>query len=355
MAVSDPEYRLLEDFLATPMVSNNMDINILKVGGPGEIFTGNPDELAHEYNLLALRFHPDQNKSATAQDEFIRLQELYRAAQAQLELDFWETKSSLRFGGYRARFRRKLPLQIGTMYVGDSHVVFMIEAAHRALFDNAVQTIKGFGYASDQMQKEMSRYLPTIKAQVDLPQHCVVVLEKTPDLILLRDIPRTVPEWDRHVAWIVSCLHNIRCYLEYSGLTHNNISADTCFVSPEHHSVAVLGGWWYAAKPGTKLKAVPAESYELFSPAMQASKLADYQLDRELVKALARELLGDRVGTRLLASKPAPDAFLNWARCTSSATAVKEYESWGRVLDTSYGKRKFIPLEITADQIYGAA
>jgi hypothetical protein len=325
--------------------------SILDVVLPGEIFSGDPAELAHEYNQLALRYHPDMNRSPAAQDEFVKLQALYLAAQEQLKLNFWETVDSIRFDKYRARFRRKLDIPVGQMYVGDGYVIFRIDRIHKALWDNATQTIQAFRYATNEMQKEFSRYLPQIKTTIELPAHYIMVLEKTPDLLLLHDVPRTIPDWDRHVAWIVSSLHNIRCYLEFAGLTHNDISLDTCFVSPEFHSVALLGGWWYARPDSHKLLAVPTASYELFGPTMQTSRLADYSLDRELIRALTRELLGDRIGTKLTGT--APTALVDWARCTSSLNAIKEYEAWDKVLEASYGPKRFIPMSITADQIYG--
>jgi hypothetical protein len=331
-------------------------LNLLDVTAPGEIFSGDPAELDHEFRLLARQHHPDVNRSPTSEDEFRRLQELHEKAKVQFELGFWETKSTLRFEAdgtaYRARFRRKLDLPIGTMFVGDSHVIFMIEAAHQTLFENALNTIRSFRYASKDMQEEIDRYLPVIKQTARLPQHRVMVLDKTPDVLLLRDIPHDIPEWDRHVAWMISCLHNIRCYLEFAGLTHNDISPDTCFISPEHHSVLLLGGWWYARPAGHKLLAAPTTSYELFGPIMRSSRLADYSLDRELVRALARELLGDRIGTKLTGT--APTALVDWARCTSSLNAIKEYEAWDKVLAAGYGAKKFIPMNITSKSIYGA-
>jgi hypothetical protein len=239
------------------------------------------------------------------------------------------------------------------MYVGNSHITFLIEKDHKNLWDNAISMIKGLRYASDKMKQEMSRYLPTIRTTAELPKHYALVLNKTPDLILLRDIPNTIPEWDRHVAWIISSLYNLTCYLEFAGVTHNDISLDTYFISPEYHSGALLGGWWYSCKKGDKLLAVPTDSYNLFPPTMRKTRVADHSLDKELLRALGRELLGDRAGTRLSINEAAPLPLINWLRCATSQPATKEYSLWDKVLEESYGKKKFMHMDISPESIYG--
>jgi hypothetical protein len=328
-------------------------VSLLDVESPGEVFSGDIGLLKAEFDKLALMYHPDVNNSPRANDEFIHLQYLHQRAQEELKEGYWESKTAIEFSSYRARFIKKVELPIGNMYVGSSHVTFLIRKEHKALFDNATSMIKLFYYPSDKMKEEVSRYLPSIRTTVELPNHYVLVVNKTPDLILLRDIPTTIPDWDKHVAWILSTLYNLMCYFDYAGITHNDISLDTYFVSFEYHSGALLGGWWYSRKRGDKLLSVPTYAYDLFSPVMKKTKQADFSLDKELVRALGRELLGDRTGTRLLTNKAAPQPFVNWLRCATSMKAVKEYALWDKVLHESYGKKKFIKADITAEKIYG--
>ena len=324
-------------------------MNILAVESPGELFSGSNSTLKSEYDTLLFKYHPDMNKSPRAQDEFIQLQKMYDLAQKALEAGLWETKDTLLCSSYRMKFRRKMDFPLGKMYVGDTHLTFLIEKSYESLWNNALAVIKGFKYPSSKMEKEISRYLPSIRVSFELPNYFVLVLNKTPDLILLRDVPSTIPDWDKHVAWMISSIHNLMCYLEYAGLTHNDISLDTYFISPEFHSGALLGGWWYSCTRGKKLITVPKTSYELFSPAMKKNLVADPALDRELLRALGRELLGDRSGSRLLSGTPAaPSPIINWLRCATSKTAVEEYALWDKVIIQSYGTKKFIPMDLTA-------
>jgi hypothetical protein len=201
------------------------------------------------------------------------------------------------------------------------------------------------------MKEEMSRYLPVIKANMKLSDGSyMLILEKTPDVLLLKDVlayyDRTsYPEfWDRHVAWMQSRLYNIMCYMHLYGIVHNSISEETVFVSPEFHSVCLLGGWYYAVKENTKMISVPAKLYNLIPPAVKASKMASYTTDMELSKALGRECLK---------KVTAPVAFTNWLKFSSGEVPAKEFKTWQeKVLVDSYGKRKFVELKLTGDMIY---
>jgi hypothetical protein len=328
-------------------------MDILALESPGEIFSGKANMLKSEYDSLLHKYHPDKNKSPNAHEEFVHLQKLHELAKKALQDSLWETRNKLLCGRYHMAFHRKLEFPLGKIYIGDTHLTFLVERKHEVLWNNALKTIKNFKYPNDKMKQEMSRYLPSIRVAFDIPNYFVLVLNKTPDLLLLRDIPTTIPDWDRHVAWIISTLHNFMCYLEFAGLTHNDISLDTYFISPEHHSGALLGGWWYSCKKGEGLTSVPKSSYELFSPTMKKTLIADHSLDKELLRALGRELLGDRSGTRLLIGEPhAPLPIINWLKCATSKPAVAEYKLWDKVLQDSYGKKRFIPMDVSTKTIY---
>ena len=147
-------------------------------------------------------------------------------------------------------------------------------------------------------------------------------------------------------------LHNLVCYLEYAGLTHNDISPDTYFISPLRHSGALLGGWWYATETGNRIKKLNARSYRLLPPDIRAAKNADNRLDFELVRATGREMLGDITGVKLESMNVAPKAMVDWLRFVSTGNAIEDYERWGDVLQASFGPRRFVEMKLTADVLY---
>lgn len=140
--------------------------------------------------------------------------------------------------------------------------------------------------------------------------------------------------------------------MNYIKLTHNSLTAETYFISPEHHSGALLGGWWYAVPFKDKMLGVPSVVYSIMPPKVKADKKGDFNTDLESIRALGREMLGDRNGTRLKDMKVAPDSVVEWLRGASSSKAVDDYASWDSALEKGFGKRKFVEMPINVDIIY---
>jgi hypothetical protein len=122
------------------------------------------------------------------------------------------------------------------MVYGDRVICYIVKPDYKDLFGQYMETVKyGFKYENDDMKREIEKYLPAVldNFETDKGDH-VVVLSKTPDVFLLKDVldfyKGEIPP--KHVAWITSSLCNLACYLRYTGLTHNGISEMTCFVSP---------------------------------------------------------------------------------------------------------------------------
>ncbi len=201
-------------------------------------------------------------------------------------------------------------------------------------------------------------YLPTLRKIFETEDGCLcMMIDKSRDLLLLRDVllyyKGHMPE--RHAAWIMSTLHNLLCYFEHAGLTHNDISPDTYYISPLYHSGALLGGWWYATEAGNRINKLNARSYGLLPPDAKVDRTADPRLDGELVRATGREMLGDITGVNLESMHAAPKAMIDWLRFVSTGDAIEDYERWGNVLQDSFGPRKFVQMKLTADDLYKPA
>lgn len=254
---------------------------------------------------------------------------------------------------YRVTFRRHHKFEFGDFYVSDNSVTFIVDEKYKSLSDNFIKITK-FKYASEKMEEEFSRYLPQIVGNFNTQNKQVVIIKKTQDLLLLKD----VMEWlskakdiDRYVAWIISTLLNLNCYLKYMGISHNDISVNTYFISPIHHSGFLFGGWWYSSLVGEKLHALPRSTMNLTSPRVLSSKIATKEIDQELIKNVGRTLLGDDTGMRL--KRKAPETFVSWLRHPSDKNDFDEYSAWDGVLEQSFGGRRFVKMEIDADMIYG--
>jgi len=146
---------------------------------------------------------------------------------------------------------------------------------------------------------------------------------------------------DRHCAWVVSRLSNIACFLKYNNLVHNGISMTNCFISPKYHTIMLFGGWWYCVPNGEKMIGTQKSVYDVMPVKEKSEKISTYKTDLECVKQIGRQL-----------NKNLPKPFEMWVNKATSGDAFKEFESWNKALDDSYGERKFIVLDISEKDIY---
>lgn len=327
---------------------------------PGELFSGNPDTIKEEYSSLAKAHHPDKNGNTNkATEAMAKINNLYQLSLQLIKDGKWITPGVIKLSAkdnktYEVKYNICHDFELGKMYIGNTVVLYLMNNSHKDLFDNAEKIISGFTYANSDMREEVSKYLPNILAKFETKDDMLgIVIKKTPDLLLLRDVldyfDGKIP--DRHVAWILSSLYNIACYIDYSKLSQNAISLDNYFISPKYHSGSLLGGWWYSVPQEQKMIGVPLNVYSVMPPQIKSNKKGNIQTDLEAIRLIGRELLGDKNGTRL-ASMDIPKPFIDWLRGVSSTVALKDYSNWKDILCKSYGERKFIELNIDNNEFY---
>lgn len=334
---------------------------ILKVSEPGELFTEDLETMKAEYTRLARIWHPDVNdNSVLANEVMTRINTLYGQGTELIRRGRWSKPGYLKLRSldgksHEVTYRRSCDFELGTMYIGDRVVLYLLTEANEAFFANGIRLIEGLGFADDRMRGEVARYLPRVLGRFETWDHCWgLVVAKTPDQFLLQDVLQYYDGQlsDRHVAWILSSLYNLACYLDYSRLAHNAITLDTYFISPQQHNGALLGGWWYATSQGGRMAGVPEPVYPVLPPRVQAEKRGDIQTDLEAIRLIGRELLGDRTGSRLPESGKVPEALVAWLRGAPAENAWDEYSRWKEVLDRSFGPRRFTQMRFTANELY---
>lgn len=334
------------------------ETEILKCVVPEDLFSG-IEKVEDEYKKLIFTWHPDKNPSADP-STFAKIQELYKKAKVKISDGFWKTNFEFMFKDERdtkhvIHFKKFKKLEIGEMFVSENSVSFLIEKENFDLLKNAERSISSFKFFDDKMKKEMLRFLPQVKKKITLKEKTVLVFEKPDTFFSLADIlnffkNKIPPE---HVAWITSSLYNVVCYLNYAGLCHNGISIETVFVNPADHNIALLGGWWYSGRVGEKLTALPRETFAFTPSDVKNSKKHSHIIDTESVKTVARNVLGDINGHKLLSDKNIPKAFLNWVRSPANESAVEDYKTWRKiVIPASFAERKFVDMKIKKDDIY---
>ncbi|WP_052119870.1 J domain-containing protein [Inquilinus limosus] len=258
---------------------------------PGRLFTGDPDAARREYHALAIRWHPDRCGEIEAGRVFRHVAALYRAAGRRLRDRAWRTPGVVEFEDeegrrFRLRFLRQKGFELGEMYIGRRTIAFAVAHQHRDLFDNALGAIGSFTFGSDRMRDEIARCQPETVRHLRTADRLVLVVRNPPDMVLLEDLVAHLGGTidPRHAAWIVSSLENLACYLGYAGIVHNAIGPATCFVSSAAHVCALLGGWWYAARVGRPLVAVPARTIDQGPADLARTGIGDPRTDLYLIR-----------------------------------------------------------------------
>jgi hypothetical protein len=330
---------------------------LLALQEPEQLFSS-PETVAEGFRALARRWHPDANAQAKAGEVFAHLASLRDAALRKQRLGLWEGQEELRLrtpSGSSRVFKEisRWSFELGRCHLGPGTLVAILNAEWEDFHRNARLLAKACVGREPRLRSAFLGSLPAVREAFPLADgRPVLVLALAPDLIRLRDLFRHLGHRldPRHVAWIVSGLLNLACYLQRTGLTHNDLSLDTCFVSPRRHFVALPGGWWYGALEGQPLLGLPRRSLDLWP----WTSVGDPGLDLELIRAVARELLGDASGQLLPDLGTAPEALGTWARQASSGSAREDYRHWmENILPASFGSRRFVALEITPDQVHG--
>jgi len=331
---------------------------LLALAEPERLFSPTLAAVKREYRALAWAWHPDRNPAAEAAQVFAHLGGLYRAAVEKLARGIWHAPGLFQCTApdgavHMIRYHARHAFELGEMLLGRTAIAFVVRREFADLYDNAGRAIGRFRFADAGMRAQMAPCLPAATT-IATPDGPVMLVDKAPDLVLLRDLldhlgGALAP---RHVAWVLSSLYNLACWLDHAGLTHNAIGLDTVLVSPAAHRCALLGGWWYAARRGDRLRALPARSAALAPPDMLRARSADPRLDLELIRATGRALLGDETGSRLARERRAPRPLVDWLRCAASDAALDDYRAWGPVLEASFGARRFVELGVTASDIY---
>ncbi len=320
---------------------------------PERLFSGG-GAIKKEWHGLAALWHPDRNPEPRAAGVLQHINMLYQIALQKLASGQWEGAGVLELPDRTLPYLRMLRFELGERYIGETFVAYALEKANRPLFDSALRTAAGFRYADEAMKKEVSCTLPRQEAVAETADRLVLVVKRKPDMVALGDLlDHAAGRLEaRHAAWIVSGLMNIACYLEWAGLMHGAIAADTAFVSPRYHTVALLGGWWYAAPAGAKLLALPQRTLDAVPPMVADAKRAACAVDSELIRQLAREMLGDPGGTKLLRDGSVPRPFAQWIAHPPADSAQADYRNWEKAREASFGARKFAGVPAEAGDIY---
>ena len=315
--------------------------------------------LKQDYFSLLKKWHPDLNKDPQANEVLVHVKALYGRALEKIASKIWAPPGLLELIGKDGRvrkikYRAKRSFELGDMYVGDTVITFAISRAHENLVIAGLRGIGTIRFPNEDFRRNLEQYLPKVEHYFETKDFIIVCMRKRKDEILLSDLIKHLGDRidPKHVAWIMSCLFNLASFLQIQKMTINGISPQTVLVSTPTHSLSILGGWWYSAEYGHTLKALPPDIYRLASRKILLAKKATPFLDLESIRACGRAALGDVTGNSFRMRDDIPKSMAAYLTLPSSSTAVEEYATWMKILEDSFGPRKFVKLEVLPDDIY---
>ncbi|MCU6709605.1 J domain-containing protein [Paenibacillus sp. J5C_2022] len=336
---------------------------ILGMTMPGELFNCNETEMKEEYRELSKRWHPDLNKQdPLAAAVMSRVISLYEEGLKHLSEGKWMGQGFIQFRAIDGKWIRLKPMtsysfELGDVYVCKNSVAYVIGKQHEAFIDNYVQTVAGIRYHDAAMQKAFEPVVPRLKGRFETLRQYMLIVNKPEGYLPLRDVLSyyggVMP--DRHMAWVLSTLYNIGCFLSYNGISHNGIHPDHYYISPSRHDGLLLGGWFYSVPYGERMLGAPADVFQIMSHRTKHLKQGTYETDMDSIRLVGRMLSGDGSGHCLQGKSTMPKPVLDWLLGGAAGHPVEEYEAWDRTLLQGYGRKSFVRMDISASDLYPQA
>lgn len=303
----------------------------IPVNQPWRLFS-NPSVFKDTARELRRAWHPNLNHDPQADKVMAHINVL---------IDAWEDPANRT--GYLSK--HDVP-GVGSFIVQPEKVVYTFDDDALDLRANAWNT--KFKFPSDRIRDDMKHLFPVF----DRIEPNELWFKKSASELNLADVINFLGSLPpKHVAWVMSRLYNLACYLSISNMAHVDISLQNLYADTAKHSVHLYGGWWFGRSFDTKALGAPkwvtGLSKEFASTGIPTRRLVSQQ-----IKEVGKLLLGATSPGSLMQNKNVPSAMTTWLLEPCSLDPIKEYATWGRCLEASFGPRKFVPLILTEKDIY---
>lgn len=334
-----------------------LDAESILTRAPRQLFPGSPEEVRSAFKRLAVKWHPDHNRTdpraATVFNHLRKARDAALGKTSEQQLILTRKRAGDKFA---LDYISSGKSETGQWFVGASTVSYLVDPALEDLCLPAVSM--KWEFYNDQMKNEMTKYLPNRVKWEDTTSGLFLSYRRTPDQLLLSQLL----QWEkvrggtglpdsRHVMWMISSLLNTCCYLEVTKTSHCALIPEYLLVSPEEHSVALTGPPLYATPWGQRPKAVPSAVLEAF-PRLRAPdfKVTDSKLDLTMVRWLAMRALGHNNMAMLARDTSLREDMRKWVTSPAPTSAIKDYTVW----EKARGKRTFTPYDATASEMLSA-
>lgn len=310
-----------------------------------DLFSENESESKRQYREYCKLYHPDSNDSSEASELFAIINEIYNTrrrssvvrATVEEDITFKDIKTDK---GFVISNPVIFKTGISMIYHTATKVVMVYHKSYEKFFNNYLKVVSGLKYADSNMEKEFKRYFPSVLKHFETDNdNMLILLDKTSEVLNLGKIVNSYESMgklfpEKQAAWIMNRLYNIACYLNYNGLVSNGLTLENLWVSPEMHSVLLLGGWEYTTKIGDSMIGCPKEVFNILPIKVKDSKKSSTITDLESIKAIGRKLFkGHNDLTHI-------NKFINYG--INNDNPFDEWDEYGKAVKEQFGKREFI-------------
>ena len=321
-----------------------MDISdILKCRCCMDIF---PEDIALAqplYMALMMKYHPDKCSDPRASEASAVINELY----GKLKKAYCFQEKIFRCGSraIEIRYLMSVKQEYGMEYIGDSNVFFLISNDFADCFTQSEARSDLFfrEYLPQQILAQAEVFLPVTAHIFNTDEGLLIeTCKRKGELPLSKILDFYGGSIDcRHAAWIISRLLGICCFAEVRDIVWNCLAEENLLIDPAEHTVRVGGGWWFAAREGSKMTGVQSSVYDSLSSLSKTDGTAQHLTDLECVKAIARRIL----------PVDAPAAVRDYSESICSSSAFEEMEKWEKTIINGFGRRKFTHMNVRLPDI----
>lgn len=304
-------------------------------------------ELDKRFRQLAREWHPDRNKDPIAGKVMAHISAMHSEAEKR---EAAPTNMFVREDGskFQMEYLRQRACEGFDIFVGETSIAYVVGKTNEDLANRA--SARKWTFEANH-RKDLEPLFPNPTREIRLHDGRMFVYRRNRDQVLLRDLMDAdgkIP--GPSVAWMISRMLNLACFLDYKQVSHLALSPDVLFVSPENHTMALVGPTIFATDYGKKPLAAPKRTLEVV-PAIRGEKFAaGPQADLKLIRDIGLHLLGDPSGNRLRTFDDVRPEIATWLTNPPAPTALEDFQSWEQTL----GPRKFVKYPKSASDYYAA-
>lgn len=321
-----------------------------------DIFKEDIDSINKDYKKFIKIIHPDLNGGDRKFVEATqKLVELHEKAINLINSGRWDEKNVCYFNlingkKIKINYIKETFFELGKSYIGKKSVFYFIDNKNYKFFrkykpENILNSGKWDNRLKNIQSKIENMFPKTVRCYSCKNGYLIIQQRKSGEIplpLIKEYYNNKIPS--EHVAWIISRLLNVECYMMATGYLYNGFDINNIYIIPETHEVILHGGFWYTTNIGEKLFGVSSFVYNNMTENSKKEGISNCEDEFNCIKSIGRNLIG-------LKSKVSrvncPKALVNYL-----FSSIKDYnqysimKEWEDVLTNSFGKRKFVKMNI---------